>query len=295
MNTAPTETTITTRRESRLALAGTALLVILAAWVYRHAFGYMFDMWSKPVFEGVDYAHGYVLPLVSIYVVWFRRRELALAPVRPMPWALAGVAVALILHWMGVRSQFLRVSLFSFLLLVWMSALYLRGWAFSRWLIFPCSYLIFCIPLNFLDRISFRLRILSSVLSAGLLNGIGMAVERTGTGIRTAGGQIAFDVADPCSGIRSLLAITALAAVYACFTQPRLWKQWTLFLASLPIALLANTARIATIAIVARMVGSEEALTFYHDYSGYFVFAIAVGLLVSLGHALNSGIPRRRI
>jgi len=155
-------------------------------------------------------------------------------------------------------------------------------------LIFPCAYLIFCIPLNFLDTISFPLRIFAASASTSILNGLGIAAERSGSAIYSgAAGGFNFDVADPCSGIRSLLAMTALTAVYAYFTQKTLLKKWILFLCAIPLAMIGNMARIATIALVAQAFGERLALTLYHDYSGYVVFAVAIGFMVAIGSALN--------
>ncbi len=158
----------------------------------------------------------------------------------------------------------------------------------AKLLIFPCAYLIFCIPLNFLDTISFPLRIFAAGASTALLNGLGIEAERTGSAIFSgAGGGFNFDVADPCSGIRSLLAMTALTAVYAYFTQKTLLKKWILFLCAIPLAIIGNIARIATIALVAQAFGERIALTLYHDYSTYVVFSVAIAVMVAIGTALN--------
>jgi exosortase len=181
-----------------------------------------------------------------------------------------------------------RISLMSLVLLFWGIPFYLFGWQLAKKLIFPCSYLVFCIPLNFLDVIAFPLRILSSSLATGILNGLGIGAVRSGTAIySTVAGGFEFDVADPCSGLRSLLAMTALTAVYAYFTQKTLLKQWILFIASIPLAVAGNIARIVTIAIMAEAFGGKFALTLYHDYSGYILFTAAISLMVVIGALLN--------
>ena len=102
-----------------------------------------------------------------------------------------------------------------------------------------------------------------------------------------AAGGFSFDVADPCSGIKSLLAMTALTAVYAYFTQKTWWKKWLLFLSSIPLAIVGNVARITTVSFVAEAFGEKLALGLYHDYSGYVVFSVAIGLMIGLGSLLN--------
>jgi exosortase len=180
------------------------------------------------------------------------------------------------------------LSLFALIMMSWGIPYYFYGWKVAKLLIFTCAYLIFCIPLNFLDTISFPLRIFAASASTGLLNGLGIEAERTGSAIYSgAGGGFNFDVADPCSGIRSLLAMTALTAVYAYFTQKTLLTKWILFLCAVPLAIIGNMGRITTIALVAQAFGERLAITLYHDYSGYVVFAVAIGFMVAIGAAMN--------
>jgi len=180
------------------------------------------------------------------------------------------------------------VSLMSLILLIWGVPFYLFGWQMAKKLIFPCSYLIFCVPLNFMDVLAFPLRIFSTVLATGMLNSIGIAAVRSGTAIYSAvAGGFEFDVADPCSGLRSLLAMTALTAVYAYFTQRTLVRQWILFMASIPLAVAGNISRIVTVAVVAEAFGGKIALGLYHDYSGYILFTASITLMVLIGGLLN--------
>lgn len=268
----------------------TALWLILlgaAAMVYWPALEYMVDMWRIPLYGGADYSHGPLLPFVSIAALWIHRKAFADASKKTSAWGVALVVVALLLHWIGVRSGFLRLSLVSLLMLLWGSGLALYGGSVARLLLFPVGYLAFCIPLNILDGLSFRLRIMAAILSNGILSGLGVASRRVGTAIHyTAGGSFAFDVADPCSGIRSLLALTALAAAYAYFTQKTARGKWLLFLCAIPIAVVANVARIISVALVAQFWGQDAALHLYHDYSGYIVFGVATLLMMAAGHLI---------
>ena len=140
-------------------------------------------------------------------------------------------------------------------------------------------------PLNFLDVIAFPLRIFSTKFAVGMLNGFGIDAVRNGTAILIPSMPTGMDVADPCSGLRSLLAMTALTAVYAYFTQRTLIRKWLLFLASIPLAVIGNIARIVT--IVAEALGAKPALGLYHDYSGYILFTAAITAMVIIGRVLN--------
>jgi len=148
--------------------------------------------------------------------------------------------------------------------------------------------------MSFLDELTLPLRLLSSQMADILLNGFGIAAARHGTLIRIAGREtVTLGVDDPCSGLRSLLAIAALTAVYAYVTMDKRWKQWTLFLLSAPLAIAGNVVRIATVALVARFSGANAALKFYHDYSAYLVFAVAALLMLWIGKLLDLDWKRR--
>ena len=202
---------------------------------------WMIQRWND---AGGDLSHGYLIPFVSLGILWFKRREFTSLPKQQSRAGLAVIVLALLLHWLGAKAQQTRLSLAGLLLLIWGVPFYFHGWPVARLLLFPCAYLAFCIPLNFLDSMTFPLRILVTVAATGLLNGLGIEAQRSGSAIySTAAGGFNFDVADPCSGLRSLLAMTALTAVYAYLTQKTLVKQWILFLSSIP-AIIGNIARI---------------------------------------------------
>jgi len=121
-----------------------------------------------------------------------------------------------------------------------------------------------------------------------MLNSIGIGAVRSGTAIYSAvAGGFEFEVADPCSGLRSLLAMTALTAVYAYFTQRTLTRKWILFMASIPLAMAGNISRIVTVAVVAEAFGGKLAVGLYHDYSGYILFTAAIIMMVVVGSVLN--------
>lgn len=251
-------------------------------------FKWMIIRWGDATVSLGSYSHGWLIPVVSIAAIWFKRRELLDAEKKVCWHGLWVVVFALVLHLLGARAQQPRISLVGFVLLMWGIPLFLQGWQVARLLLFPCAYLIFCIPLNFLDELSFYLRIVVTKTSVILLNGLGVATENVGTAIfSSAGGGFNLDVADPCSGIRSLLAITALSAAYAHFTQSVLWKKWALFLLSIPLAVIGNIVRVLTIGILAYFRGQKVALDFYHDFSGYLVMIVVVFLLVWFGDMLG--------
>jgi len=251
----------------------------------RSAVGWMVGRWN---WAGADMSHGWLIPLVSLYIVWWKRQALLDAP-KGLSWAGLGVVVfGLLLYLVGLRVQQTRLVLLSLMVLLWGIPYFLYGKHTARVLAFPCSYLVFCIPMTFLDALTFPLRLISSSVSEVLLNGIGISVTRIGTAMHINTGKgFSLDVTHPCSGLRYLLAMVALTTAYAYFTQTSSVKRAVLSVSAIPLAMAGNIARITLIAVVGVMFGENFALGFYHDYSGYVVFGVATLLMLGVGGLLH--------
>jgi exosortase len=236
-----------------------------------------------------DYAYGQFLPLASLVAFWWRRKEIAAAPKRADWRGVPLVAVALALHWVGVLAQQPRISMVGLIVLLWSLPFLLYGYGVARWFLFPCAYLFLAIPLNFIDSMTAPLRLFATVASAGILNGFGLEVQRVGAGLYSgAGNSFAFNVAPECSGLRSLLAMTALMAFYAWYSQKTVLKKWVLFLFCIPVAIVANICRIILVVVVAAFFGQDTAMGLWHDYSGYPIFLISIALMLFLDQLLNT-------
>ncbi|MEI6564436.1 MAG: exosortase/archaeosortase family protein [bacterium] len=246
---------------------------------------WMIDRWNWP---GADMSHGWLIPFVSLYMVWWKRHALWEAPKGLCHGGLGVVVVALVLYLVGLRVQQTRFVLVSLIGLLWGIPFFLYGKPFAKIILFPCAYLAFCIPLTFLDGLTLPLRLISTTVSTGILNGLGISVTRLGTAIHVnAGAGFSLDVAHPCSGLRYLLAMVALTTAYAYFTQKSHVKRAILCVSAIPLAMAGNIVRITLIAIVGTWFGEEFAVGFYHDYSGYVVFAVATLLMLGVGALLQ--------
>jgi len=239
-----------------------------------------------------DYAYCQFLPLASLVAIWWRRKEIAAAPKKGTAWGIPIVILALTLHWIGVLAQQPRISMLGLILLLWGLPFLIYGYGVARWLIFPCAYLLLAIPLNFIDSMTAPLRLFATSASAVILNGFGLEVQRVGSGLFSgADNSFAFNVAPECSGLRSLLAMTALMAFYAWYSQKTLAKKWILFLCCIPVAVIANICRIILVVMAAAFFGQEAAMGLWHDYSGYPIFLISILLMLTFDRLLNMDYP----
>jgi exosortase len=233
-----------------------------------------------------------LLPLTIAWQVWALRGHLV---GRDEPSTTAGpavVAVAMAIYYLGVKAVQPRVVVISGIVLLYGLALSFRGRDVFRRVFFPITFLFLMVPLNFLDNtVGFPLRMFVARVSTMTLNGMGIQAVQRGSGIISP--VFSFDIADPCSGIRSLMALTTVTAAYAYVTQRAHWKRWVLFLCAMPLAVLGNLSRVISIALVAQVYGQKTATEVYHEWSGFILFPVALAVMVLIGLLLN--FPYRRL
>jgi len=245
---------------------------------------------SGPAIGGADYSHGFIIPLISLAAFWVVRKPYAEAPAKINLLGLFFLLCCLAVHIIAARVQLPRLSLLAFVGSLWSVALYLQGWARAKFLLFPIGYLLFALPLNiFGDQLASKLQLLMARGATILLNGLGLEVTRAGTQIfpPLGSGYEGFNVAAPCSGLRSLMALTALTTAYAWFALKRPIPRILLCLSSIPIAVIGNMIRVTTVALMADGVDPKFAGAEFHDLSGFIVFFVAVLLMVWLGRKLE--------
>ncbi len=235
-----------------------------------------------------DMSFAWYVPIFSLYVVWSERRKILGSVGKPSLAGLFAVLPFLALGFLGTRGVQVRFEILAFAGLLWSVPWALFGWRTAKALVFPAGYLLFCIPLaTFLDVITVHLRLLASSVAYATLQGFGADVVRRGSMILAADGSFSIDVAEPCSGLRSIFALMALTAAYAYFNQPTWLRRGLLFASSVPLAILGNVVRILTICLVAQYASKDFATGFYHDYSGHVVFIVALLLMVAVGESIS--------
>jgi exosortase len=227
-----------------------------------------------------------VLP-ISLFLVWFHRDKLA--AVRKEPWnaGLLIVAFGVATFVLGVRALQPRISIVAFPIIVFGIVAFLWGRAAARVILFPCAFLLFMVPVGGLVQGTVSLQILVSTVCNALAGFVGMKIEASGTTIRSLDGSFNFEIAEGCSGIRSLMAMTTLTALYVHFTQREWWKKGVIFAGSVVFAVVGNIGRIFTVILVAKFINPKLAGGIYHDYSGFIFFPIAVLAMVGFSHLVN--------
>ena len=271
--------------------AGAALVPVFHALVI---------MWER----FPDFQHGMLVPLLTGVVVYTRRKELAAIPVRGWWPGVIFVVLSFAIFWAGRRVDNQYIGFFSIQFVLASLVLWMLGWKWLAALAFPLAFLTFTWPMPFLDNvITFPLRMFMSSMSVAVLNAFGLQVIQNGSGILSAenpalglaaGKLFSVDVANPCSGIRSLFALMMVSALYANFTLKSPWQRAALFLSSIPLAIAGNLFRILllTFGIVTlgapTAIGTLEHPTWFHEGAGFAVFIVALGGMLLVHAALTS-------
>ena len=253
-------------------------LAVLTIIAYIPTFIWMFNRWNS---KDSYYSHGFLVPFVSIFLVWLMKERLAETKIEPSNLGWFFFSSGILIHSISALWRIYFSSGFSLILVIVGLILLFFGKKFLKQLLFPIGFLLFMIPLPLVAvaNISFKLKIFAAKVSTVVINKLGIPAIRDGSVIKTAHSYIV--VEDPCSGIRSLIALFALGALMAYFSNVSRTKKAILFLASVPIAVGSNAIRIVALSLVSEMYGSKIATGIFHDIMGMLVFVFAfLGLLL---------------
>ena len=235
-----------------------------------------------------DQQHCWGIIPVAVALVFFRWREITGLPKRGENSGLWFVGAGVLLFIAGVRCTEARYTIFALPLLLYGGVHFLFGKHVSRVVIFPCVFLLFMTPIGGIVQSTVPLQVLTAKAIRTLSSVFGIPILVDGSNISSPGGHFPpMEIAGGCSGIRSLMAMSALAALYAYFTSRGPVRGLVLFASSLMFAVLGNFARVFSVVLFARFLDPKTATGLYHDYSGLVFFPVAVIAMVGFGNVLN--------
>jgi exosortase D (VPLPA-CTERM-specific) len=268
-------------------LLATVLLLVV---VFYKATGYMVGAWTAD-----EYSHGFLIPVIAGFLVWQKRTELRLIELRGSWSGVALILLALVLDAAGRFAALFVLEHLALLLMLGGLVLAAGGWRLLRLWLMPLAVLIFMVPLPnmLLNPLSAQLQLVSSALGVKLIQAVGVPAYLQGNVIDL--GSYKLEVAEACSGLRYLFPLMTLAFLMACFYHAALWKRVLIFLSSIPITLVMNSLRIATIGVLVDRFGIGVAEGFLHQVQGWMMFMLSTGVLLLEMYAITriSGDARR--
>lgn len=263
-------------------------MLLLTGWLYGSILFHLAKQWSNDP----NFSHGFFVPAFSLFVLWQDRTRLAREPRDPSSWGLPIVVFALVILVAGVLGAELFLSRVSLLLLIAGLVIFFCGWHWFRAVLFPWAFLFLMIPIPEIvfSQITFPLQILASKVAALLLPLLGVPVLREGNVINLP--AMPLEVVEACSGIRSLLSLLTLAIIYGYLVETRIWVRVALALASLPIAVAANSLRIVGTGLLVQYWDPDKAEGFFHTFSGWLIFVVALAMLFLFHRLLLIAVAR---
>jgi exosortase len=253
------------------------LLVALVGLTFHEFLSWLVYNWQHDDY----YSHGPLIPLLSAYLIYRAWPKLRGLPAEGHVYGLWLIAGGLLFQLGSVYYGAHFPSGFALIAVLYGLVIWLWGWPRGRALLFPFAFLFFMVPMARLlvDKFSVPMQLFSAH-GAAALGGVFGLVDHT-EGVKIFTRDYVFEVAIPCSGLKSIIAMSALGALVAYLLEGPLWKRWILFAASIPVAIIANILRIFVTLVLGNSLGPAAAEGFFHKASGALVFVIAfVGLLV---------------
>ena len=228
-----------------------------------------------------NYSHGFFVVPLALYFAWERRAAFAKAPVRPGPTGLLLIAGSLLVWAAGMLGSELFLTRVSMIGVIAGAIWFVWGYPRARIMAFPVLFLLLMIPLPSIlfNQLAFPLQLVASQVGETAITTAGVPVLREGNVLHLPARTL--EVAEACSGIRSLVSLLMLAIVLGYFSEPRTPARVVLAVSAIPIAILANAARVAGTGLAAEWVSPAAAEGFFHTFSGWLVFVVAfAGLLI---------------
>lgn len=260
------------RYKTSVILAATIGLMIV---IYSNTLIWLFTAWWNDPY----YSHGVLVPLISGYLIWTKRALLSELQKEPSGLGMPVIVTGLLIHGVGLFRTIRFASAISIVIVLAGIILFIYGTDVMKSLLFPVSFLVFMAPIPFSPVIGAALQTPSAGLAATLVSALGIPATVTGAEICLT--ECAFEVGAPCSGLRSIISLLTLAALYAYLLEGSIFMKAAVFLSALPIAVAANVLRITAILLVANAYGSDAAMRFFHDFSSLLLFVISlIGLLI---------------
>jgi exosortase len=265
------------------------MLIASFGYLYAHTVTKLVHDWNTDD----NFSHGFLIPVISVFMIWQKRDDLAKKIIKPTLWGLLIVVGAMAMHIVGNIGAEMFIMRSSIIFCLLGVCIFLFGFSVATAVLVPILYLFFMIPIPAIiwNQIAFPLQLLAAKLSATMVQLLGITVLREGNVLHLS--NTTLEVVDACSGLRSLTSLLALSAAFAYISTLAAVSKWFLFLSAIPIAIVVNIIRLTVTAILARYVGPETAHGFLHDLSGVVVFVVAFGLLFAFQVFLSWG--ERRI
>jgi len=267
----------TASRNAVYVLLFVSLCVLIAAATFSEALSELVRRWSKQE----EYSHGFLIPVISAWLIWTRRDALVASIGEPSWIGAALILLAAVMHIVGKLSALFVLSQLAFIVILIGIVLGVGGYSLLKVAFVPIIFLIFAIPLPyFIDSVlSFQLQLISSQLGTFFIRAFQVPVYLEGNIIDL--GVYKLQVVEACSGLRYLYPLMSLGFLTAYLFQAPLWQRAFVFLSTIPITIVMNSLRIGIVGVLVNHWGPQDADGFLHLFEGWVIFIACAGVLAA--------------
>lgn len=261
------------------------ILIIIISYflLYSHVIVGLLNQWKNDE----NYSHGFLIPLISIFLVWKKWPKLKKIAGKPHNMGILIIILSLSLFIIGHIGGEIFLQRLSMVITIFGLILWHLGERIGKELTFPVFFLIFMIPLPYIlyDSVAFPLQILASKISFMSLNIFGFPVFCEGNLIHLP--SVVLQIEEACSGIRSLISLLALVTIYSYLNQRGFLPRLLLIMCAIPIAVISNSLRVLITGIIITFYGEKIGLGFFHGFSGWTIFLFAFILIYFLNKFIS--------
>lgn len=261
----------------------TGALFILAALLFAPVIVELTSVWNTRD----DYSHGFFVIPIALYLVWAKREKLLRLPVKPLWVGLPVLAGGAMTYLISFIAKFHTLTHFSMVVTLIGLLLFLVGWQLTKELLLPVLFLLFMfpIPTGYYVLITNPLKLMITTISTHMIDLMGIPVYQEGNLLFLPSTQL--EVAEACSGVRSLYSYLMLGCLFAFMSRKRASKI-ALIISTVPLAILVNILRVTGTGILANFFGPKVAQGFFHEFTGFILFVFGFVILSLMYHFLNS-------
>lgn len=270
-------------------VVGGAIILGLLALLFSSTFAWLVYNWINNSY----YSHGFLVPLISAFFLWRRRDAFARHNRESNNLGLVALAISLVAFLIAQVWQAYHLSALALIVLLVGLALYFLGERAARRIAFPLAFLLFMIPIPFINRLSPALESFTATASTGAVGLLGIPAANLGSQIELQNSS--FVVGAACSGLNSMVALATLVVIFIYILEGSHRAKLVLLGLAIPIAIVANIFRVSALLVIAHLFGAEAGMKYFHDYSSPVLFLLAFALLILVSRLVGCSEIRRDI
>lgn len=261
------------------------LLLFLIGIAYVPIWGWMYHRWTA---TDTYYSHGFLIPFISLFLLWKKRAEISEAIKKPQGGRIIFLLAGFFLLFLSAMWRFYFLGGISLLAVLYGLTEYLFGAPLRKLFFFPILYLFFMVPIPeaWIAVINLKLKFFATAIAVWAVDLTGILVVQDGSRIFINEGVMT--VGDVCSGLRSLISLLAFGTLFAYICKLPLWKKYFLWIMAFPCAIASNVIRIMALCYVAEWFSVETATGKFHDMSGLGVFVVAFCIMFGIEKVIAS-------